>query len=315
MVWMLPSDAVRGGMVRRVDEGRGDGVARPGRAPSGRRRCAAGAGRPPPGDARRARVDHLRDARGEPRAACASAIALEACRSIRTCSVSMPRSTRNAAKGAIMPPVSISVSRTPAMQLGAPDDRARQHVGVAADPLGGRLDHEVGAQLHGPAQVGRGERVVDDDRGAVPVGPSRRGRDRSATTMVGLAMVSRYSTRAGRSSAASTASSSVASTYSTSTPNRAEHVTSAASGCCRRRARVATTRSPARSCDTSAAWMAAMPRREREAGLGARGAPRTRRPARPPWGCPSGRRRSPGRRSARMSPSSAASSASNVTDW
>ena len=82
----------------------------------------------------------------------------------------MPRSTRNAAKGAIMPPVSISVSRTWAMQVGPAGDRTREHVGVAADPLGGGLDDQVGAQLEGPAEIGRGERVVDDDHGAMTMG-------------------------------------------------------------------------------------------------------------------------------------------------
>ena len=62
-------------------------------------------------------------------------------------------------------------------QRAAPGDRTGQHVGVPGDVLRGGLHDEVGAQLEGPAQVGRGERVVHDERGAVPVGQRRQLRE------------------------------------------------------------------------------------------------------------------------------------------
>ena len=48
---------------------------------------------------------------------------------------------------------------------------------VPADELGGGVDHDVGAPLDRPAQVGRGERVVDDQRELVLVGDGRHGLD------------------------------------------------------------------------------------------------------------------------------------------
>jgi hypothetical protein len=41
-------------------------------------------------------------------------------------------------------------------------DRAPDHVGVSADVLGRRVDHEVGAELERLLEVGRGEGVVGD---------------------------------------------------------------------------------------------------------------------------------------------------------
>ncbi len=55
-------------------------------------------------------------------------------------------------------------------------DRAAERVGVPADVLGQRLDDQVGAELEGPAQDGRSERVVDDEQGPVAVGQA--GQDR-----------------------------------------------------------------------------------------------------------------------------------------
>jgi hypothetical protein len=52
---------------------------------------------------------------------------------------------------------------------------------VAAQPLRGGLDDEVGAEAERLAQVRGGERVVDDDGRAAM----------SATTMLGLEIVSR----------------------------------------------------------------------------------------------------------------------------
>ena len=48
---------------------------------------------------------------------------------------------------------------------------------MAAQVLGAGLDHQVCSELDGPAQVGRCERVVDDDRGRVPVAQIGQGRD------------------------------------------------------------------------------------------------------------------------------------------
>ena len=76
----------------------------------------------------------------------------------------MPRSTRKALSGASPPPVSIWTAAHRADPLAVADDDPAEHVGVAAHPLGQRLDHEVRAELDRPAQVGRGERVVDRRR-------------------------------------------------------------------------------------------------------------------------------------------------------
>ena len=47
---------------------------------------------------------------------------------------------------------------------------------MAAQPLGGRMKHDVGAQLHRPAEVGRGEGGVHHERQAGPVGDLGQGR-------------------------------------------------------------------------------------------------------------------------------------------
>ena len=54
---------------------------------------------------------------------------------------------------------------------------AGQDVGVAADELRRRFGHEVGAELDRPAEVRRGERVVDDQQRSVAVGDLRERRD------------------------------------------------------------------------------------------------------------------------------------------
>ena len=94
--------------------------ARRGRRPACRRQRAAGAARRrPAGGWRRPGYRHdgtsglrLEEARERQRA--------RAWRSMRTCSVSMPRSTRKAANGATMPPVSISTSRIRAISSRVP---------------------------------------------------------------------------------------------------------------------------------------------------------------------------------------------------
>ena len=58
----------------------------------------------------------------------------------------------------------------PPVEAAGFDDHAAHGVAVAADELRGRVEHEVGAVIEGPAEVGRGHRVVDDQRHAVALG-------------------------------------------------------------------------------------------------------------------------------------------------
>ena len=58
-----------------------------------------------------------------------------------------------------------------------PDHGAGEHVRVATQPLGRRRHDQVGAELDGPAEVGRSERVVDDQLGARAMGALGQGRD------------------------------------------------------------------------------------------------------------------------------------------
>ena len=46
------------------------------------------------------------------------------------------------------------------------DDHAADGIAVAAQELGQRMDHDVGAVLDRPAQIGRRQRVIDDQRHA-----------------------------------------------------------------------------------------------------------------------------------------------------
>ena len=52
----------------------------------------------------------------------------------------------------------------------AVDDDAADRIAVAADEFGQRMDDDVGAMLDRPHQIGRGQRVVDDQRQAVLAG-------------------------------------------------------------------------------------------------------------------------------------------------
>ena len=54
-----------------------------------------------------------------------------------------------------------------------PGDDPRQHVAVAAHVFRGRFDDEIRTELDRPAEVRRGERVVDDDRGAMAMAQAR----------------------------------------------------------------------------------------------------------------------------------------------
>ena len=57
------------------------------------------------------------------------------------------------------------------------DEQAADTVAVPAEILGERVHDDVGAVVERPAQVGRGDRVVDDQRDAVPVGDIGQRRD------------------------------------------------------------------------------------------------------------------------------------------
>jgi hypothetical protein len=60
-------------------------------------------------------------------------------------------------------------------ELAGIDDHAADAVAVAAEVLGQRMHHDVGAVLEGTAQVGRGHRVVHDQRHAGVMGDLRQG--------------------------------------------------------------------------------------------------------------------------------------------
>ena len=123
------------------------------------------------------------------------ASALAVWRSMRTCSVSMPRSTRKARQRRERCRRCRSGRRGWRRSVAARRRRRRR-----ARPSGRRstwcsLDDEVGAVLDRPAEVRRGERVVDRRAsGRARCAISARA-GRSATTMVGLAIVSTWSRR------------------------------------------------------------------------------------------------------------------------
>jgi len=70
----------------------------------------------------------------------------------------------------------------------AVDDHTANGGAVAPDELGGRMEHDVGAVLDRPAQEGRGEGVVDDQRDPRLVGDfgDRRLAQRSQYPMLAL---------------------------------------------------------------------------------------------------------------------------------
>ena len=68
--------------------------------------------------------------------------------------------------------------------------RAADDEAVAADPFGQRMHDDVGAVLDRPAEIGRGEGVVDQQRNAGARGRSRRRAGMSSTSRPGLPMVS-----------------------------------------------------------------------------------------------------------------------------
>ena len=65
----------------------------------------------------------------------------------------------------------VDAHRADGLDVGAPPGHdAGDDVGVAAQPLGGRFDDQVDPELERLAEVGRGEGVVDDHRGAMAMG-------------------------------------------------------------------------------------------------------------------------------------------------
>ena len=82
------------------------------------------------------------------------------------------------------------VARLRPVEGAAIDDDAADRIAVAADELGQRMHDDVGAMLDRPHQIGRGQRVVDDQRQAVLVGDRRRSPRCRRTSPPGLAMLS-----------------------------------------------------------------------------------------------------------------------------
>ena len=97
---------------------------------------------------------------------------------MRTASVFSPRSTSQLSNGAghaadrVLQEVQALVQPV----VGG-DQRAADHVRVAAQVLGGAVVHDVGAQLQRPLAVRAGEGVVDGDDDVARVGQARDGRD------------------------------------------------------------------------------------------------------------------------------------------
>ena len=92
-------------------------------------------------------------------------------------SVAIPRSTRNAANGPSVAPVSIWAERTAAMSSRDPTTAPAITSRVTGQVLRPRLHHEVRAVLERPAHGRRGEGVVDGQQRPVPVRGLGEGRD------------------------------------------------------------------------------------------------------------------------------------------
>ena len=79
----------------------------------------------------------------------------------------MPRRTSQQSKGPGTAPSDFCRKRSCAPRSSSfVRDEAADHVGVAAEVLGRRVDDEVGSERERLLQVGRGEGVVDDEEGA-----------------------------------------------------------------------------------------------------------------------------------------------------
>ena len=167
------------------------------------------------------------------------------------------RGTRRTARSS--PPVSIWTASTSSTSSRPTGDDAGDDVAVAAEELRRRLDDEVRAELERPADVRRGERVVDDVGRAVLVGEPRRpsrGRSRRSSGW-------RWSrrTRPGSARGDGARGGRVVGHVDEVDPDAEprEGARRAASAWSRRRPAA---RRPGRrpsSCDASAAWIAPMP--------------------------------------------------------
>ena len=103
----------------------------------------------------------------------------------RTARVRIPRRTRKASNGPIVAPVSIWTFSTRRTRSRATGHDAGDDVAVAGQELRRRFDDEVGPELERPADVRRGERVVDEVRRAGSWA-RRASAAWSATTVVGI---------------------------------------------------------------------------------------------------------------------------------
>ena len=68
----------------------------------------------------------------------------------------------------------------------AVDDQAADRIAVAAEEFGQRMDDDVGAVVDRPAQIGRRQRVVDDQRHAGALGDRRRSPSMSVIDAAGI---------------------------------------------------------------------------------------------------------------------------------
>ena len=177
-----------GSSARRAERRRQAGRRRRRRAY--RRRRATGAGRPRTGDGW-AGPGRRPPAPARPLEVARQREPLAAWRSMRTCSVSMPRSTRNAENGAMPPPVSICTARTlrrsarrcPATTPPITSEWPPSH--FVADSTTRSAPSSSGRHRYGEAKV---LSTQHDQLGRWP----RAARSAmSLTTMVGLAIVSR----------------------------------------------------------------------------------------------------------------------------
>ena len=107
----------------------------------------------------------------------------------------MPRSTSQASNGPATAPIAFwwKASCSPSSSS-ASDQRAADDVGVPAHVLRGRVHDDVRAERERLLQVGRGERVVDDQQRAAPRGRAAATAAMSAMPSSGLVGVSTQTT-------------------------------------------------------------------------------------------------------------------------
>ena len=131
----------------------------------------------------------------------------------------MPRSTRKESIGERIAPELFCTKPEPLdVLLGLRDRDAADGVGVAAQELRRRVHDDVRAERQRLLEVGRAERVVDDDDARRPGARAPRGAAMSASRIVGFVGDSRWSMRVSGRIARSTAAGSAVSTKSNVTP-------------------------------------------------------------------------------------------------